>query len=340
MAIPTKGIQLNKLGDKVSTIHVAVLAFQGVSLFQLSVPAVAFGVVNKPLGFPDYAVRICAHIPGRITSDQGIVIDVPDGLEVMRQADIIVVPAWETPEAEVPADIISELQEANRRGALIIGFCLGAFVLAAAGLLDGRAATTHWIARELFARRFPKVEFRPDVLYVTDGNIVTSAGTVAAFDCCLEIIRIQHGSDMANRMARQLVTPPHRPGGQTQYIERPVPQMACIGRMAEVIEWTREHLSEPINVDTLATIAKMSRRTFTRRFRETTGTTVTKWLNAERVFLAQQLLETTELPVECIATEVGFGTPLSLRLQFSAYLQTSPSEYRRTFCRMRDSKKN
>ncbi|HFP9447595.1 TPA: GlxA family transcriptional regulator [Raoultella ornithinolytica] len=321
-----------------STVHVAVLAFEGVSLFHLSVPAVAFGVVNRPQGFPDYEVRICASIPGQIKSDQGIVIDVPDGLEVMQKADVIIVPAWEKPEAEVPDDIIRALKEANQRGVLIIGFCLGAFVLGAAGLLNGKEATTHWMARDLFASRFPQVNFRPDVLYVADGNIVTSAGTVAALDCCLEMIRLQHGSDIANRMARQLVTPPHRPGGQAQYIERPVPQMSCVGRMSDVLEWARGHLSEPINVDTLADVAKMSRRTFTRRFRDTTGTTVTKWLNAERVFRAQQLLETTELPVECIAMEVGFRTTLSMRLQFSAYLHTSPSEYRRTFFRIGRSK--
>ncbi|YCI27610.1 helix-turn-helix domain-containing protein [Erwinia sp. PK3-005] len=320
-----------------AAIGVAVLAFDGVSLFQLSVPAVAFGVVNKPADFPLYDVRVCARTPGRITSDQGIVFEVPDGLEVMATSDIIIVPAWNDAETDVPADIITALQTANQRGALIISFCLGAFVLGAAGILDGREATTHWVAREAFAQRFPSVKFCPDVLYVADGNIITSAGTVAAFDCCLEMIRLQHGSDMANQMARQLVTPPHRPGGQAQYIERPVPQTPCVGRMAEVLTWARENLSEPINVDTLASVAKMSRRTFTRRFRDTTGTTVTKWLNGERVFRAQQLLETTELPVECIATEVGFGTPLSLRLQFSAYLRTSPSEYRRTFCRLRHS---
>lgn len=151
------------------------------------------------------------------------------------------------------------------------------------------------------------------------------------------MIRQQHGSDMANRIARQLVTPPHRQGGQAQYVEQPVPQLSCVGRLVEVREWAREHLSEPITLDMLASVAKMSRRTFTRRFRDTTGTTVTKWLNAERVARAQQLLEITELPVECIASEVGFGTPMSLRLQFTAHLGTSPSKYRRTFCQMRNA---
>lgn len=316
-----------------STVRIIVLAFEGVSLFQLSVPAVAFGVVNKPAGFPDYEVQYCAHFPGFIASDQGLAINVPCGLEAMQEADIIIVPAWIDPEEAVPPAVIEALQEAHANGKLIVGFCLGAFVLGAAGLLDGREATTHWVARDAFARLFPAAKFRPDVLYVTDENIVTSAGTVAAFDCCLEMIRQRHGSDMANRIARQLVTPPHRQGGQAQYIEQPVPQFSCVGRLVEVLAWAREHLSEPLSLDTLAGVAKMSRRTFTRRFRETTGTTVTRWLNAERVARAQRLLEVTELPIECIASEVGFGTPMSLRMQFTAQLGTSPSEYRRTFCK-------
>ena len=320
-----------------SAVRIVVLAFEGVSLFQLSVPAVAFGVVNKPAGFPAYNVQYCAQSPGLIISDQGLPITVSSGLEAMQDADIIIVPAWKDPEEEVPHDITEALKAANTEGKLIVGFCLGAFVLGAAGLLAGREATTHWVARDIFSRLFPDAKFRPDVLDVKDGNIVTSAGTVAAFDCCLEMIRQQHGSDMANRIARQLVTPPHRQGGQAQYIEQPVPQLSCVGRLVEVLEWAREHLSEPITLDMLASVAKMSRRTFTRRFRDTTGTTVTKWLNAERVARAQQLLEITELPVECIASEVGFGTPMSLRLQFTTHLGTSPSEYRRTFCQMRNA---
>ncbi|WP_334070751.1 GlxA family transcriptional regulator [Burkholderia ambifaria] len=316
-----------------SSIRVAVLAFEGVSLFQLSVPAVAFGVVNGPPDFPRYEVRYCAQFPGYIRSDQGLVIEVPDGLDAMCEADIIVVPAWADPEVPAPAELTDALHQAHAKGTLIVGLCLGAFVLGDAGLLDGREATTHWVARNVFARRFPQTLFRPDVLYVADGNIVTSAGTVAAIDCCLHLVRQRHGSDAANRMARQLVTPPHRQGGQAQYIERPVPQIPNESRLPGVLEWARERLSEPLSVDTLADVAKMSRRTFTRRFRETTGTTVIKWLNAERVARAQQLLETTEMPIECIASEVGFGTPLSLRQHFSTQLGTSPSDYRRSFCK-------
>ncbi|MDR9836751.1 GlxA family transcriptional regulator [Herbaspirillum huttiense] len=319
-------------------IRVAVLAFEGVSLFQLSVPAVAFGVVNGPPDFPSYEVRYCALTPGRVRSDQGLMIEVPDGLWAMYDADIIVVPAWSDPEIPAQAELIDVLRRAHEKGTLIVGLCLGAFVLGDAGLLDGREATTHWVARDVFAKRFPRTLFRPDVLYVADDNIVTSAGTVAAIDCCLHLVRQRHGSDAANRIARQLVTPPHRQGGQAQYIERPVPQIPSENRLPGVLEWAREHLAEPVSVDTLADVAKMSRRTFTRRFRETTGTTVTKWLNAERVDRAQQLLETTEMPIECIASEVGFGTALSLRQQFSTQLGTSPSDYRRSFCKSQRAK--
>lgn len=314
-------------------IRVAVLAFDGVSLFQLSVPAQAFGVVNTPTDFPPYEVRYCALKPGGIRSDQGLVIEVTDGLWAMYDADIIVVPAWSDPEIPAPAELIEALRRAHDKGSVVVGLCLGAFVLGDAGLLDGREATTHWVARDAFARRFPQTLFRPDVLYVADGNVVTSAGTVAAIDCCLHLIRQRHGSDVANHMARMLVTPPHRQGGQAQYIERPVPQIASENRLLGVLEWAREHLSEPLSVDNLVDVAMMSRRTFTRRFRETTGTTFVKWLNAERVARAQQLLETTDMSIECIASEAGFGTSLSLRQQFSTQLGTSPSDYRRSFAK-------
>lgn len=187
------------------------------------------------------------------------------------------------------------------------------------------------MAREAFARRFPEASFRPDVLYIEDGNIVTSAGTVAAIDCCLNVVRQRHGADMANRMARMLVTPPHRQGGQAQYIERPVPLFPCQSRLPGVLEWALEHLSEPLSVDALADVARMSRRSFTRYFREATGQSVTQWLNAQRVARAQQLLETTDLPIEHVAHEAGFGTPLSMRQQFAERLGTAPSDYRRSF---------
>lgn len=260
-------------------------------------------------------------------------IEVQDDLQALQQADIIIVPAWSNPEVAAPEELTRALRQAHDNGKLIVGLCLGAFVLGDAGLLDGRQATTHWVAREVFARRFPQTLFRPDVLYVADDNVITSAGTVAAIDCCLHLLREHHGYEATNHVARLLVTPPHRPGGQAQYIERPVPKLADNNRLPGVLEWAREHLQEPLSLDTLAGVARMSRRTFTRRFREATGTTVNRWLNTERVARAQHLLETTELSIECITAEAGFGTTLALRQQFAAQLGTSPSNYRRNFCK-------
>ena len=312
-------------------VRVAVLAFDGVSLFHLSVPGIVFGVAPAPSGLPPYQVRYCAPTPGRVRCDQGVEVEVPGGLEAMVDADIVVVPAWNHPEIAAPVALTDALRQAHARGAYVVGLCLGAFVLGDAGLLDGRQATTHWACRELFAQRFPQTNFLPDVLYVDDGQVITSAGTVAAIDCCLHIVRLRHGADVANRVARMLVTPPHRQGGQAQYIEQPVPALPSEHRLPGVLEWARAHLSEPLSLDALADVARMSRRTFTRRFREATGTTVNKWLAAERIGKAQQLLETTDIPIERLAAEVGFGTSLALRQHFAQQVHTSPSAYRRAF---------
>ena len=312
-------------------VRVAVLAFEGVSLFHLSVPGTVFGADRAPGGLPPYEVQYCAPEPGRVRTDQGMAIEVPAGLEAMAAADIVVVPAWNHPEQVAPVALTEALRQAHARGAQVVGLCLGAFVLGDAGLLDGRRATTHWACRGLFARRFPEADFHPDVLYVDDDRVTTSAGTVAAIDCCLHLVRQRHGADAANRVARLLVTPPHRQGGQAQYIEQPVPALPSEHRLPGVMEWAREHLSQPLSLDVLAEVARMSRRTFTRRFREATGTTVVKWLVAERVARAQQLLETTDMPIERLATEVGFGTALSLRQHFAGQVRTSPSSYRRAF---------
>ncbi|MBU1306638.1 MAG: helix-turn-helix domain-containing protein [Alphaproteobacteria bacterium] len=314
-----------------SSLNVCVVAFEGVSLFHLSVPAMVLGAGDGASTTARYEVSYCAARPGKVRCDQGLTIDVPDGMAAMVCADIVIVPAWNDPEMPAPVELIEGLRQAHARGALIVGLCLGAFVLGDAGLLDGREATTHWVAREVFARRFPRSHFRPDVLYVADDNAITSAGTVAAIDCCLHLLRQRRGADVANRVARLLVTPPHRQGGQAQYIEQPVPQLPSESRLPEVLAWARQHLEQSLSLDALAEAAHMSRRTFTRRFREATGTTFVKWLNAERVARAQQLLETTDMPIDCVASQAGFGTTLSLRQQFAAQLGTTPSGYRRTF---------
>lgn len=318
-------------------VRVAVLAFDGISLFHLSVPGIVFGVVPAPSGLPTYEVRYCASTPGRVRCAQGVEIAVADGLDAMVEADIVVVPSWNHPETAAPVALTNAVRRAHARGAHVVGLCLGAFVLGDAGLLDGQRATTHWACRELFAQRFPRTAFHPDVLYVDDGHVITSAGTVAAIDCCLHIVRLRHGADVANRVARLLVTAPHRQGGQAQYIEQPVAARPSEKRLPGVLEWARAHLSEPLSLDALADVARMSRRTFTRRFREATGTTVNQWLAAERIGKAQQLLETTDLPIEQVAAHAGFGTSLSLRQHFARQVRTSPSSYRRDFRESRQS---
>ena len=315
------------------SIRVAVLAFNGVSLFHLSVPGVVLGTAQSAPDEPQYEVSYCTETPGMVNCDQGIGLEVIHGLELMQSSEVIVIPAWGDQSVAASAKLVQALQQADAEGKLIVGLCLGAFVLGDAGLLDGKEATTHWAVRDEFARRFPAVRFRPEVLYVSDGNIVTSAGTVAAIDCCLHLVRQRLGADVANRTAKMLVTPPHRQGGQAQYVEHPVPQLSSETHLSDVLAWMRMNLASDLSLDVLADRAKMSRRTFTRKFREATGSTVSKWLNAERVVRAQELLETTDLPIECVASEAGFGTPLSLRQQFGVHLGTSPSEYRRTFFR-------
>lgn len=310
---------------------VAVLAFEDVSLFHLSIPSLVFDPLDQSKSENSYKVFYSAEKPGFVRTEQGVDIKVNLGLDEIATADIVIIPAWKNPEQQVSKELIACLKQAYQRGATLVGLCLGAFVLGEAGLLDGRKSTTHWIARDLFQQRFPKAQFCSNVLYITDENIITSAGTVAAIDCCLEIIRNRHGANAANHVARMLVTSPHRQGGQAQYIERPIPQLPCEGRLTEVLVWARENLSEPISVDTLANMARLSRRTFTRHFRNATGTTVIKWLNTERVIRAQQLLEATDLPIESVAVHVGFRTALSLRQHFAEKLNISPSEYRKIF---------
>ncbi|WP_417777976.1 GlxA family transcriptional regulator [Stutzerimonas xanthomarina] len=313
-------------------IRVAVLAFDRVSLFHLSVPGVVLGTAQAAPGEPRYEINYCAERPGTVSSDQGIGLSVNAGLELMETSDVIIIPAWGDQSAVASAPLMKALQRADAQGKLLVGLCLGAFVLADAGLLDGKEATTHWAARSEFARRFPKVRYRPEDLYVIAGNIVTSAGTVAAIDCCLHLVRQRFGAEVANRTAKMLVTPPHRQGGQAQYVEHPVPQLSSETHFSDVLAWARTNLADDLSLDVLASMAKMSRRTFTRRFKESTGTTVSKWVSAERVARAQALLETTELPIECIAGQVGFGTSVSLRQQFGAQLGTSPTDYRKNFC--------
>ena len=311
--------------------RVAVIAFDGISPFHLSVPCLVFGEDRLHDGSPRFDTRVCAVAPGSLGTGAGFRIDVPDGLDAVGAADIVVVPSWHDDLRPAPPDLLDTLRAAHRRGATVVGLCLGAFVLAEAGLLDGRPATTHWHLAPAFAERYPKVRLDADVLYVDDGQVLTSAGTAAGLDCCLHLMRRLCGAEVANRAARRMVVAPHRQGNQAQFIAQPVRTVVQGDRISELLDWVGHHLDETHSLDSLAERARMSRRTFTRHFREATGTTVGRWLQGQRLAFAQRLLETTQRPIDLIAVEAGFGTALSMRQHFAAALATSPSAYRREF---------
>jgi transcriptional regulator GlxA family with amidase domain len=310
---------------------VAVVSFPGISTFHLSVPALVFGEDRREDGLPNYQLKVCAVSPGRLRTSCGLQIEVPHGLDGFADAGTIIVPSWQNPLERPPEALLDALREAHSAGAKIVGLCLGAFVLAAAGLLDDRPATTHWLWTDRFAKRFPRVRVDPKVLYIDDGDVVTSAGTAAGLDCCLHVLRTRVGAAVTNRLARRLVVPPHRQGGQAQFIEQPVVINREDERLSKTLEWALAQLDRHLDVDALAQRAGMSRRTFTRHFHRLTGSTVVKWLTEQRLAMTRELLETTDIAIEQIASAAGFGTALSLRLHFLKAFQTSPSAYRREF---------
>jgi len=310
---------------------VAVISFGGISPFHLSVPCLVFGEERAEAGAPRFDTCVCSWEPGALDTRAGFRIEVPRGLDALAGADIVVVPSWHDDLRPAPTVLLHALRDAQARGAVIVGLCLGAFVLAEAGLLDGRPATTHWRFAARLAERYPQVRLNADVLYVDDGGVMTSAGTAAGLDCCLHLLRRLCGAEVANGAARRMVVAPHRQGNQAQFIAQPVRTVVQGDRLSELLDWVRLHLDEPHTLDALALRARMSRRTFTRRFREATGTTVGKWLQTQRLALAQQLLETPRRSIEHVAAEAGFGSALSMRQHFAAALDTSPSVYRREF---------
>jgi AraC family transcriptional activator FtrA len=310
---------------------VAVVVGQLVNVFELGVPCEIFGTDRSYLGVPWYRFAVCAEQPGPLPCR-------PGGFEVlahhdlgwMAEAHTIVVPPFAT-DREPPPAIVDALRAAHRRGARILSLCTGAFVLAAAGLLDGRRATVHWSSADELARRYPAVRVDPAVLYVDEGDILTSAGTAAGIDLCLYVVRRDYGADVANHVARDMVVPPHRDGGQAQFVDRPVPVAADGDPFAGTLAWAAGNLSEPLTVAALARKAAMSPRSFARRFLSSTGVTPHQWLIRQRVQLAQRLLETTELSIDEVARQCGLGSAASLRQNFAAILRTSPAAYRRTF---------
>jgi transcriptional regulator GlxA family with amidase domain len=305
--------------------HVTVLALADVVAFDLSTPAQVFG--NEP---GRYAFTACGVRAGRVPSTTGFAIDVPRGLEAVAEADTVLVPGLRPPQWPPPAAALDALRAAHARGARVASICTGAFVLAQAGLLDGRRATTHWAHAERLARRYPAVTVDPGVLYVDEGDVLTSAGVAAGIDLCLHLVRRDHGAEVANAVARRIVVAPHRDGGQAQFVEAPLPPASDRGLQA-TRAWAAQRLREPLTVAALARHAACSERTFARRFRAETGTTPLQWLLGQRVLHARRLLEATDLPVEHVADEAGFGTAASLRSHFRRATATTPLAYRRTF---------
>ncbi|MBY0455203.1 MAG: helix-turn-helix domain-containing protein [Burkholderiaceae bacterium] len=308
---------------------IAVVAFDHISPFHLSVPCVVFGEPHP--GIPLFDFKVCTAESAAIRTTAGFSLHIAHGLSALEGANTIIVPSWRDPAERPPQPLLHALLAAQQRGAQVVGLCLGAYVLAEAGLLDGRRATTHWAYAKDFAQRYPRVHVDADVLYVEDGNVLTSAGTAAGIDCCLHMVRQRYGAESANSVARRLVMPPHRQGGQAQFIEQPIPANARSSRLSGLIDWVRSHLNQPHSVDSLAQRALMSRRTFTRQFRLLMGMTVVEWLHAERLALTQRLLESSNHPIDAIAALVGFGSPESLRLHFRRAFGVSPVAWRATF---------
>ncbi|MET9698626.1 helix-turn-helix domain-containing protein [Streptomyces sp. NPDC006529] len=314
--------------------RVVVLALTGLLPFELGIPHRIFGRAKDPAGRPLYEILTCALAPGPVQTDADFAIDVAHGPELLATADTVVVPAsYELGPVYDEGRLTPELRAALahlRPGTRLVAICTGGYVLAAAGFLDGRRATTHWASAEHFQRLFPAVLVDPEVLYTDDGDVLTSAGVAAGIDLCLHIVRCDHGAAVANDVARRTVVPPHREGGQAQFIERPVPR-PHLASTAAARAWVMDRLHEPVRLTELARQEAMSVRTFTRRFREESGVSPGQWILMQRVERARQLLERTEMPMEQVAREAGFGHAQSLRKHVRAALGVSPTAYRRTF---------
>jgi transcriptional regulator GlxA family with amidase domain len=311
---------------------VAVLATEDMSAFEMGVACEVFGTDRSDRGIPLWDFALCLSAPGPLRTRSGFTLDSPYGLDRLADADLVIVPGWPHLATPPPPAVTDALWAAVDRGSWVLGYCSGTFALAHAGLLDGQRATTHWHYAEEFRSLFPSVLLDRDVLYVAEGPVLTSAGTSAAIDLSLHVLRLIDGPEVANAVARRMVVPPHRDGGQAQYVERPLPA-DDEHDLADLLAWMSEHLEEDLTVSRLARRARMSERTFARRFRAETGTTPHHWLVWQRVLHAQRLLETTDLDVDRVAERSGFGSAANLRHHFLGRVGTAPQRYRRTFRR-------
>ncbi|MEU5936854.1 helix-turn-helix domain-containing protein [Micromonospora sp. NPDC047187] len=306
---------------------VAIAATDGMLHFELALACEVFAHDPSGLADPWYDVAICGPAPVRIGR---FLLAPDDGLDRLARGDTVIIPSVEDVDADVPADLLDAVRAAHRAGARMVSLCTGAFVLAAAGVLDGLRATTHWAHAEALAARYPRVRVDPDVLYVDNGTVLASAGKAAAIDLCLHLIRRDHGSTVANAVARRLVVPPHRAGGQAQYVTTPVPARDD-HPLVTLFPWALARLDRPLTVEDLARQANMSSRNLARHFRSATGTTPLLWLSTQRIRRAQELLEQTDHSIDAIAEAAGMGTAATLRRHFHRTVGVPPDAYRRTF---------
>ncbi|MFG2191373.1 GlxA family transcriptional regulator [Streptomyces sp. NPDC048639] len=314
--------------------RVAVLALPGVILFELAIPNCLLGAARDSDREPLYEVITCTVEPGAVRTDSDHPILVQHGPQALATADTVIVPATEElgsayTEGRLTPPLAAAFEHVDKRTRMV-SICTGAYLLAAAGLLDGRPATTHWSQIDHFQQLFPKVDVQPDVLYTDDGDVLTSAGKAAGIDLCLHLLRRDHGASIANAVARGAVVPPHRDGGQAQFIKRPVPEPQLTSTLP-ARAWALHHLDQPLTLRELAQQASMSVRTFTRRFRAETGVSPTEWLLHQRIERARHLLETSGLSIDDVADAAGFGTSSSLRKHMRSALGVSPTAYRRVF---------
>jgi transcriptional regulator GlxA family with amidase domain len=307
---------------------VVLLAIPGVAPFEFGVVCEVFGIDRTATGGPAFDFTIATADPGPVRSSLGFDMMIPTGLEAAADADLVAVPAHEID--NIDPRYLQVIRDAEARGAWVLSVCSGAFALAKAGILDGRKATTHWMHTDRLAAEYPGVEVDPDVLFVEDRKVVTSAGTAAGIDAALHIVRTEFGAGPANVIARRMVIPPQRDGGQAQYINTPI-QECKSDSFAIVTEWMLENIDKDLTIEQLSRKALMSTRTFARRFRADTGTTPAAWLNRQRILRAQQLLEDSDSGLETVAQETGFGTAAVMRHHFLKVLQTTPTAYRRAF---------
>jgi transcriptional regulator GlxA family with amidase domain len=310
---------------------VAAYVADGFGAFGLGIVNEIFGYDRSDRGLPVFDFTICTDVPGPVRSDTGLTVLVEHGLDKLATADLLLITGWESLDDDPTPQVVQALRDAYDRGAVIASHCTGAYVLAATGLLDGRRATTHWRYADAIAERYPMVRLEPEVLYIDEGQLVTGAGSASGIDLSLHLLRREYGAAVATAVARDLVVPPHRDGGQAQYLAAPVPDACSDSRLTEVISWARANLHEPLSVEQLAARALMSPRSFARHFKAATGATPHSWLLSQRLVRAEELLETADLPVEEVARRAGFGTAAALREQFVRRRGVPPRDYRRAF---------